>query len=699
MSDLSNQKIYQSFNGLLQVPGGLTNQQAQVQDGNGAYLPITASTQAIEFTAGLVNAIWTDSSRPTSPIQGQQGYNATTGVVEIWTGSEWVVTGGGNSGGVIALDTFSGTGSQTAFTLSYTPAGVNSTQVYINGVYQEKSTYSLSSAVLNFTVAPPLGTNNVEVVILSAASGSSSGITYTYPATGAVTETVQQRLQQYVSVMDFGAKGDGVTDDTLAIQNAINSIQSGSVYVPSGTYMVNQEIDVSCQLIGESKYSSTIKLFTTALTGTNVINIGNNSSIENICVDVNNVASCIPVNLTTGSSNISVTNCIIKQSNGASQNAGSCISGNSITDFKIANNYLENALSLGVSYSTYHTIYLVNCNRGEINGNFLRSLQRLGNTAAILANNCFDINVHNNESIGGWILLKDGGFGHIDCNVIRNPSGDTGFEATDPSFYIGGTLNGNLVTNSVDNGLSVQHCSDISIIGNTSINNNTSGLAIAANAYRCSVMGNTFSNNGNQAFFTTNAYSRAGINFYSNAFQGNIILGNHLFDDQGTKTQQYGIANESTHSQLIGINYFNGNDVSDIYNNPSINNLLLQEFGINEAFTITPNVIAATGTITSYTATGSATRIGQRVIVDISVQITNAGTGAGALYVSTQWNNIGIVTCHGSGRNISNGKMIQVNMESGGPNMSIFNYDNSSVIATGATIEFSIEFTSDLANS
>lgn len=45
----------------------------------------------------------------------------------------------------------------------------------------------------------------------------------------------------YKDVQDFGAKGDGVTDDTLAIQNAINSIKGtgGTVIFPHGTYVVN----------------------------------------------------------------------------------------------------------------------------------------------------------------------------------------------------------------------------------------------------------------------------------------------------------------------------------------------------------------------------------------------------------------------------------------------------------------------------
>ena len=65
---------------------------------------------------------------------------------------------------------------------------------------------------------------------------AAAGIQYNEGGTGAVTTTVQAKLQQTISVMDFGAKGDGTTDDTVAIQNALSA--GGQVYFPNGTYKV-----------------------------------------------------------------------------------------------------------------------------------------------------------------------------------------------------------------------------------------------------------------------------------------------------------------------------------------------------------------------------------------------------------------------------------------------------------------------------
>jgi hypothetical protein len=58
---------------------------------------------------------------------------------------------------------FTGNGSTVAFTLPSAPAGgENATNVYINGVYQQKNTYSLAGAVLTFSQAPPV-TSSIEV--------------------------------------------------------------------------------------------------------------------------------------------------------------------------------------------------------------------------------------------------------------------------------------------------------------------------------------------------------------------------------------------------------------------------------------------------------------------------------------------------------------------------------------------------------
>jgi hypothetical protein len=67
------------------------------------------------------------------------------------------------------------------------------------------------------------------------------GISLTPKVANAFVPPVRIRGSKVLNVRDFGALGNGVHDDTLAIQNAINALPSdgGTVYIPDGNYMIN----------------------------------------------------------------------------------------------------------------------------------------------------------------------------------------------------------------------------------------------------------------------------------------------------------------------------------------------------------------------------------------------------------------------------------------------------------------------------
>jgi hypothetical protein len=69
---------------------------------------------------------------------------------------------GSSFNAIAIIANFTGNGSTTAFTLASAPAGENATNVYINGVYQQKNTYSVAGAILTFSEAPPI-TSLIEV--------------------------------------------------------------------------------------------------------------------------------------------------------------------------------------------------------------------------------------------------------------------------------------------------------------------------------------------------------------------------------------------------------------------------------------------------------------------------------------------------------------------------------------------------------
>lgn len=70
--------------------------------------------------------------------------------------------------------------------------------------------------------------------------GSMAQPSYTAIGTGAVTRTSHDKFSDGVSIKDFGAVGDGLTDDTIAIQSALAA--HDSVFVPEGTYLITQPI-------------------------------------------------------------------------------------------------------------------------------------------------------------------------------------------------------------------------------------------------------------------------------------------------------------------------------------------------------------------------------------------------------------------------------------------------------------------------
>ena len=83
-------------------------------------------------------------------------YKSATFVADKET-STWFGSGSGSSSTNIVVDAFTGTGSQTAFTLSGDPGSKNNTLANVAGVFQLKSAYTQVGAVITFSSAPPSG--------------------------------------------------------------------------------------------------------------------------------------------------------------------------------------------------------------------------------------------------------------------------------------------------------------------------------------------------------------------------------------------------------------------------------------------------------------------------------------------------------------------------------------------------------------
>lgn len=121
---------------------------------------------------------------PTPTADNFIGWNQTATALTNKTGSELISLS--YSGSVIVDQFVDGTdftaGSSTQVTLSTDPGVENNTQVFFDGVYQEKTTYSISGTTITFGSAIPGGTSIVEVThtetnVLNAPAAGSVGST------------------------------------------------------------------------------------------------------------------------------------------------------------------------------------------------------------------------------------------------------------------------------------------------------------------------------------------------------------------------------------------------------------------------------------------------------------------------------------------------------------------------------------------
>ena len=95
-------------------------------------------------------------------------------------------------------------------------------------------------------LAAGVGVGALALLAPQRASADTPFTSFAFPATGAPTpRTMPDRLAEIKNVKDFGAVGNGTTDDTVAIQKAVNwtsGANRGVIFFPPGTYKVSAPI-------------------------------------------------------------------------------------------------------------------------------------------------------------------------------------------------------------------------------------------------------------------------------------------------------------------------------------------------------------------------------------------------------------------------------------------------------------------------
>ena len=191
-------------------------------------------------------------------------------------------------------DTFSGTGSTTAFTMSVAPANTSSVLVAISGVLQDPSTYSVSGLTLTFSAAPPSGTLNISARYLGIPASGVTTTAYrtvtTFTATaGQTTFSPPSYTAGFINVYRNGVlltptsdytatngttvvlasgatAGDTVIIESFLVSSVLNAIPAtaGSI---SSTYLASSLTLTTPAIAGST--SGSITLAAPAVAGTN----------------------------------------------------------------------------------------------------------------------------------------------------------------------------------------------------------------------------------------------------------------------------------------------------------------------------------------------------------------------------------------------------------------------------------------------
>lgn len=259
--------------------------------------------------------------------------------------------------------------------------------------------------------------------------------------------TYQQKLDDFVNVRDFGAVGDNSTDDTSAINRAIQQIYKSTVsptesrarrtiYFPGGTYLITSPILVPpyAKLVGDGIGSSIIKqsqanqtvvkscdsLFQTdASIGTNSAVTPKDIEIHNIQFLNSNSSVTSPIFVIDSSENVKLSSCRFNSAAGTG--------------------FYPNLVTILSSSVLSHTIYFENCdfvnggNGLSVVGAGVRSLKAIGCTYDSLSNVAVNLrDAKNYVGVGnyfgtvGSFMVTDGNNAtfelgdHYDTNNILN---------------------------------------------------------------------------------------------------------------------------------------------------------------------------------------------------------------------------------------------------------------------------------------
>ena len=132
--------------------------------------------------------------------------------------------GEGGLPGTVYVQRLSGTGAQTVFTLNVSVPTSALIDIFINGVYQNKDTFTIVDDVLTFSEAPPAGTDNVEVVVsITIANVETDASLVSYTPAGTTVEVELTALRAVLGPQQ-GAIANATAGTEVATINSILAV-------------------------------------------------------------------------------------------------------------------------------------------------------------------------------------------------------------------------------------------------------------------------------------------------------------------------------------------------------------------------------------------------------------------------------------------------------------------------------------------
>ena len=389
-----------------------------------------------------------------------------------------------------------------------------------------------------------------------------------------------------VNVTDYGALGDGVTNDGTAINAAIAAANATSILGPvvvwlpwTSTGYASTGITLSSnvtlrgeRLVTLKRIAPTAAVFVNA-TGTDIC-------IEGLTIDGNGLATTDVIQIAAASARVTVRDCKITDS-GAVANVSGIETRTTVTDVLI-----ERCIFDGVDTPIFINKGPARCTvrNNRITNWKTRAIYVLGDASTAVT----DLTLERNH-ISGLIntggtrqpisFIGDDSNPHQRVRVNYNTviGSNKSFTAADPGTADQISLHrcvdfeviGNISRDGGDMGITIaQQCARGVVANNTCVNNDVGsiafGSATSTSVKTITATGNMSMNNGQNRNSDRAAQNRTG--FYVYNASDLAISGNVFGDDQGSPTQQYGVSMwASTGVKMVG-NVWSGLAIGRLYN-------------------------------------------------------------------------------------------------------------------------------------